>query len=145
MCSDYGKSEVQGASLLAAMGIFDLIGTTASGWLSDRYDSRVLLFWYYGLRGLSLIYLPHAFGIDFFGLPVFYGLDWIATVPPTVCAWPPTSGPRIARRSCSAGSSPATSSARGLRHARHRPAAREPGYLHAGLDDLGRACASSAR
>ncbi|CAG9202048.1 Permeases of the major facilitator superfamily [Burkholderia gladioli] len=87
MCSDYGMSEVQGASLLAAMGIFDLIGTTASGWLSDRYDSRVLLFWYYGLRGLSLIYLPHAFGIDFFGLPlfaVFYGLDWIATVPPTV-------------------------------------------------------------
>ncbi|WP_414443786.1 MFS transporter [Burkholderia sp. 22PA0099] len=87
MCSDYGMSEVQGASLLAAMGIFDLFGTTMSGWLSDRYDSRVLLFWYYGLRGLSLIYLPHAFGIDFFGLPlfaVFYGLDWIATVPPTV-------------------------------------------------------------
>jgi predicted MFS family arabinose efflux permease len=87
MCSDYGMSEVQGASLLAAMGVFDLIGTTLSGWLSDRYDSRVLLFWYYGLRGLSLIYLPHAFGIDFFGLPlfaVFYGLDWIATVPPTV-------------------------------------------------------------
>ncbi|MEK6423952.1 MAG: MFS transporter [Burkholderia gladioli] len=87
MCSDYGMSEVQGASLLAAMGVFDLIGTTMSGWLSDRHDSRVLLFWYYGLRGLSLMYLPHAFGIDFFGLPlfaVFYGLDWIATVPPTV-------------------------------------------------------------
>lgn len=87
MCGDYGMSEVQGASLLAAMGIFDLFGTTLSGWLSDRYNSRVLLFWYYGLRGLSLIYLPHAFGIDFFGLPlfaVFYGLDWIATVPPTV-------------------------------------------------------------
>jgi predicted MFS family arabinose efflux permease len=87
MCSDYGMTEVQGASLLAAMGIFDLFGTTLSGWLSDRVNSRVLLFWYYGLRGLSLIYLPHAFGIDFFGLPlfaVFYGLDWIATVPPTV-------------------------------------------------------------
>jgi len=87
MCGDYGMSEVQGASLLAAMGIFDLFGTTLSGWLSDRFNSRVLLFWYYGLRGLSLIYLPHAFGIDFFGLPifaVFYGLDWIATVPPTV-------------------------------------------------------------
>jgi predicted MFS family arabinose efflux permease len=69
------------------MGIFDLFGTTLSGWLSDRFNSRVLLFWYYGLRGLSLMYLPHAFGIDFFGLPlfaVFYGLDWIATVPPTV-------------------------------------------------------------
>ncbi len=87
MCGDYGMSEVQGASLLAAMGIFDLFGTTLSGWLSDRFNSRVLLFWYYGLRGLSLIYLPHAFGIDFFGLPLFamfYGLDWIATVPPTV-------------------------------------------------------------
>jgi predicted MFS family arabinose efflux permease len=87
MCGDYGLSEVQGASLLAAMGIFDLFGTTMSGWLSDRFSSRVLLFWYYGLRGLSLMYLPHAFGIDFYGLPlfaVFYGLDWIATVPPTV-------------------------------------------------------------
>ncbi len=87
MCGDYGMSEVQGASLLAAMGIFDLFGTTLSGWLSDRFNARVLLFWYYGLRRLSFIYLPHAFGIDFFGLPlfaVFYGLDWIATVPPTV-------------------------------------------------------------
>ncbi|RKP43967.1 MFS transporter [Trinickia fusca] len=87
MCGDYGMSEVQGASLLAAMGVFDLFGTTLSGWLSDRFNSRLLLFWYYGLRGLSLLYLPHAFGIDFFGLPLFamfYGLDWIATVPPTV-------------------------------------------------------------
>jgi predicted MFS family arabinose efflux permease len=87
MCGDYGMTEVQGASLLAAMGIFDLFGTTLSGWLSDRFNARVLLFWYYGLRGLSLMFLPHAFGIDFFGLPlfaVFYGLDWIATVPPTV-------------------------------------------------------------
>ncbi|MEZ2354145.1 MFS transporter [Caballeronia sp. RCC_10] len=87
MCSDYGMTQVQGATLLAAMGIFDLFGTTLSGWLSDRFNARFLLFWYYGLRGLSLIYLPYAFGIDFFGLPlfaVFYGLDWIATVPPTV-------------------------------------------------------------
>ncbi|HTI16391.1 MAG TPA: MFS transporter [Trinickia sp.] len=87
MCGDYGMSEVQGASLLAAMGVFDLIGTTLSGWLSDRLNSRVLLFWYYALRGLSLMYLPHAFGVHLFGLPVFavfYGLDWIATVPPTV-------------------------------------------------------------
>jgi predicted MFS family arabinose efflux permease len=87
MCSDYGMTQVQGATLLAAMGIFDLFGTTLSGWLSDRFNARLLLFWYYGLRGLSLIYLPYAFGIDFFGLPlfaVFYGLDWIATVPPTV-------------------------------------------------------------
>jgi MFS family permease len=87
MCADHGMTEVQGASLLAAMGVFDLFGTTLSGWLSDRWNSRVLLFWYYGLRGVSLIFLPYAFGIDFFGLPVFavfYGLDWVATVPPTV-------------------------------------------------------------
>ena len=58
----------------------------ASGWLSDRYDSRWLLFWYYGLRGLSLIYRPFT-DFTFYGLSlfaVFYGFDWIATVPPTV-------------------------------------------------------------
>ena len=85
-CIDHGIPEVTGASLLAAMGIFDLAGTTASGWLSDRYDSRWLLFWYYGLRGLSLLYLPYS-GFSLSGLSlfaVFYGLDWIATVPPTV-------------------------------------------------------------
>ncbi len=84
---DHGIPEVQAAGLLAVMGVFDLIGTTASGWLSDRYDSRKLLFWYYSLRGLALLYLPAAFGMSFLGLPVFavfYGLDWIATVPPTV-------------------------------------------------------------
>ncbi|HEY9100859.1 MFS transporter [Chitinimonas sp.] len=88
MCGDYGISPVKGAGVLAAMGIFDLIGTTLSGWLSDRYNARVLLFWYYGLRGLALIYLPYALGVEFFfGLPLFamfYGLDWVATVPPTV-------------------------------------------------------------
>jgi MFS family permease len=87
MCGDYGISEVGGAGILAAMGMLDLIGTTMSGWLSDRFQARVLLFWYYGLRGLALIFLPHAFGLGYFGLPVFalfYGLDWIATVPPTV-------------------------------------------------------------
>jgi sugar phosphate permease len=86
-CGDHGISEQRGATLLAAMGVFDLVGTTASGWLSDRVDSRLLLFWYYGLRGLSLIFLPLAFGLGAFGLPafaVFYGLDWIATVPPTL-------------------------------------------------------------
>jgi predicted MFS family arabinose efflux permease len=83
---DQGIPATTGAGLLAAMGIFDLIGTTASGWLSDRYSSRKLLFWYYGLRGLSLIYLPFS-GFSFYGLSVFavfYGLDWIATVPPTL-------------------------------------------------------------
>lgn len=87
MCIDHGIPEVTAAGLLAAMGIFDLVGTTGSGWLSDRFDSRKLLFWYYGLRGLSLMFLPFAFGDGMMGLSlfaVFYGLDWIATVPPTV-------------------------------------------------------------
>jgi predicted MFS family arabinose efflux permease len=87
MCGDYGLSEVRGAGMLAMMGVCDLIGTTLSGWLSDRFNNRVLLFWYYGLRGLALIFLPFAFGYQYLGLPLFglfYGLDWIATVPPTV-------------------------------------------------------------
>jgi MFS family permease len=86
-CGDHGIPETRAAGLLAAMGAFDLVGTTASGWLSDRYSSRWLLFWYYGLRGLALLFLPFAFGAGIFGLPIFaafYGLDWIATVPPTV-------------------------------------------------------------
>ena len=86
-CIDHGIPEVRAAGLLAGMGILDLVGTTASGWLSDRFDNRYLLFWYYGLRGLALIYLPWSFDLSFYGLPVFvlfYGLDWIATVPPTV-------------------------------------------------------------
>jgi predicted MFS family arabinose efflux permease len=86
LCADYGIGPVQGASVLAAMGIFDFVGTVASGWLSDRYDNRWLLFWYYGLRGLSLMFLPFS-DFSFVGLSLFaafYGLDWIATVPPTV-------------------------------------------------------------
>lgn len=86
-CFDHGIPEVKAAGLLAIMGLFDMVGTTLSGWLSDRWDSRKLLFWYYGLRGISLIFLDWAFGPDVFGLwlfAVFYGLDWIATVPPTV-------------------------------------------------------------
>jgi sugar phosphate permease len=86
-CMDHGMPEVQAASLLAVMGVFDLIGTTGSGWLSDRFDNRILLFAYYGLRGLSLLYLPYGFISEGHGLSifaVFYGLDWIATVPPTV-------------------------------------------------------------
>jgi MFS family permease len=64
-CMDHGIPEVKAAGLLAVMGIFDLIGTTSSGWLSDRFDNRHLLAWYYGLRGLSLIYLPFSFDINF--------------------------------------------------------------------------------
>jgi MFS family permease len=85
-CVDHGLPEVQGAGLLAAMGVFDLVGTTGSGWLTDRYNPRILLFWYYGLRGLSLVVLPFT-GFDPVSLgtfALFYGLDWIATVPPTV-------------------------------------------------------------
>ena len=84
---EHGIPEVTAAGLLAAMGVFDLIGTTVSGWLSDRWDNRYLLCWYYGLRGLSLLFLPYALGTQFLGLAafaVFYGLDWVATVPPTV-------------------------------------------------------------
>lgn len=86
-CHDYGIPQVTSAQLLAMMGIFDIVGTTASGWLTDRYSSRHLLFGYYTFRGLSLLYLPFtlqdgAQGLSWFA--IFYGLDWIATVPPTV-------------------------------------------------------------
>ena len=93
------------AGLLAAMGIFDFFGTIISGWLSDRYDNRWLLFWYYGLRGLSLLFLPFT-DFSFYGLSLFamfYGLDWIATVPPTV---PPTTAPPTTRASKPAMSRP---------------------------------------
>jgi sugar phosphate permease len=86
-CGDIGISGVVAAGFLALMGLFDLVGTTLSGWLSDRFDSRWLLFWYYGLRGLSLIFLPYALHLGYTEMmifTVFYGLDWIATVPPTV-------------------------------------------------------------
>ncbi len=86
-CVDHGLAEVTGAGLLAVTGVFSFLGGTLSGWLSDRLDNRLLLAWYYGLRGLSLLYLPFAFDMSVYGLSlfsVFYGLDWIAGVPPTV-------------------------------------------------------------
>jgi MFS family permease len=86
LCHDFGMTEVAAASVLATMGVCDFFGTIGSGWLSDRYDARYLLGWYYGLRGLSLLVLPYS-TFSFYGLSVFavfYGLDWIATVPPTV-------------------------------------------------------------
>jgi len=85
-CIDNGMTEITGASMLALMGAFNFVGTTGSGWLSDRVDNRILLAVYYSLRGLSLLFLPFSF-VSLYGLSlfaVFYGLDWIATVPPTV-------------------------------------------------------------
>ncbi|MGH8876115.1 MAG: MFS transporter [Stackebrandtia sp.] len=85
---DHGMPTTMAASLLAVIGIFDIIGTVASGWFTDRFDPRKLLAIYYGLRGVSLLVLPSLLDdslqppILFF--VVFYGLDWIATVPPTL-------------------------------------------------------------
>jgi len=96
LCGDNGMGAVPAASVLAMMGAFDFVGTVLSGWLSDRYDNRKLLFWYYGLRGLSLFWLPHS-EFTFYGLglfAMFYGLDWIATVPPTVKLAGATFGPQ---------------------------------------------------
>ena len=92
---DHGMDEVTAATLLAGMGAFDIIGTTVSGFLTDRFDSRWLLFWYYGLRGIALLALPAAFGAPQIGLIMFvalYGLDWVATIPPTVALTAQTFG-----------------------------------------------------
>jgi len=85
---DHGMSEVTAASLLALIGVFDVVGTILSGYLTDRVDPRKLLFFYYFFRGLSLFLLPsilfstlHASTLVFI---IFYGLDWVATVPPTI-------------------------------------------------------------
>src|SRR6266542_5131895 len=80
-CHDYGIPEVRAAGLLAVMGIFDIFGTTASGWLTDRVPSRYLLFAYYALRGLSLLFLPATLakrGTALAWFAIFYGLDWVA-------------------------------------------------------------------
>jgi len=85
-CADNGIAAVAAASYLAMMGIFNFLGTITSGWLSDRFDNRILLAWYYGLRGLSLIWLPFS-SFDIYAMSiwaVFFGLDFVATVPPTV-------------------------------------------------------------
>lgn len=84
-CADHGISEMNGASILAVIGMFSLVGSTLSGYLCDRYNPRVLLFWYYGLRGLSLVLVPLS-GFDPLSLSafaIFYGLDWVATGPAT--------------------------------------------------------------
>ncbi|MEU7823267.1 MFS transporter [Catellatospora sp. NPDC049133] len=85
---DHGMPTTTAASLLALVGIFDIVGTIASGWLTDRFDPRWLLGIYYALRGLSLMILPGLFAADphpsMLVFILFYGLDWVATVPPTI-------------------------------------------------------------
>ena len=87
ICGDHGIPEVRAAGLLMLIGVFDIAGTTLSGWLTDRMNPRILLAAVYGLRAVALSFLPTAFGIETWGLPLFaviYGLDWIATLPPTL-------------------------------------------------------------
>ena len=85
---DHGMVEITAAGLLALIGLFDIVGTIASGWLTDRFDSRALLGAYYALRGLSLLVLPSLIAAtarpSMLVFIVFYGLDWVATVPPTI-------------------------------------------------------------
>ena len=85
---DHGMPVTTAATLLALVGVFDLVGTIGSGWLTDRFDPRILLGAYYGLRGVSLALLPPLFGADLnasvLAFVIFYGLDWVATVPPTL-------------------------------------------------------------
>jgi MFS family permease len=97
---DHGMMEVAAASLLALIGVFDVVGTLFSGWLTDRIDPRKLLFFYYSLRGLSLFLLPsilfatiHPSTLFFV---IFYGLDWVATVPPTILLCRTVLGPERA-------------------------------------------------
>jgi MFS family permease len=85
---DHALPTTTAASLLAAIGIFDMVGTIGSGWFTDRYDSRYLLFIYYALRGVALLLLHLVWASTIqppmFFFVVLYGLDWVATVPPTV-------------------------------------------------------------
>ena len=94
---DHGMPGTTAAGLLALVGIFDVVGTIGSGWLTDRMDSRLLLGGYYALRGLSLLALPALFSQSvqpsMLVFIIFYGLDWVATVPPTVALCRQVYGP----------------------------------------------------
>jgi predicted MFS family arabinose efflux permease len=85
---DHGMAETTAAGLLAVVGIFDIVGTIASGWFTDRYDPRILLAGYYFFRGAGLMLLPTLLSASLrpsiIAFVVIYGLDWVATVPPTV-------------------------------------------------------------
>ena len=97
---DHGMPTTLAASLLAMVGVFDVIGTVFSGWLTDRYDPRKLLFFYFGLRGLSLFLLPSilfsSIHLSTLVFVIFYGLDWVATVPPTIMLCRAVLGPQRA-------------------------------------------------
>ena len=97
---DHGMPTTLAASLLAMVGVFDVIGTVFSGWLTDRYDPRKLLFFYFGLRGLSLFLLPSilfsTIEAPTLVFVIFYGLDWVATVPPTIMLCRAVLGPQRA-------------------------------------------------
>ena len=123
-CADHGFTEVQGAAMLAAIGVFDIVGTITSGWLTDRYDPRWLLFWYYALRGISLLGLNAALSSAGLGLGVFVvfnGLDWVATVPPTIALCRKIGGARARRRAVRVGLllAPARRGVRGLGRGLH--------------------------
>jgi predicted MFS family arabinose efflux permease len=82
---EHGFTQTAAASALAVMGVFNFVGTIASGWLTDRYDPRKLLLMYYTFRGLSLLFLPFVHDTMTIGVfAILFGLDYIATVPPTV-------------------------------------------------------------
>jgi predicted MFS family arabinose efflux permease len=85
---DHGMPETTAAGLLAVVGVFDIVGTVASGWFTDRYDPRLLLVGYYAFRGVGLVLLPTLLSASvrpsIVAFVVIYGLDWVATVPPTV-------------------------------------------------------------
>lgn len=85
---DHGVGATTAASLLVIVGVFDVVGTVGSGWLTDRMDPRILLVVYYGLRGVAMIALPIILGpqieLPLIVVMVLFGLDWVATVPPTV-------------------------------------------------------------
>ena len=138
---------MQGAGLLAAIGVFDIIGTITSGWLTDRYDPRWLLFWYYGLRGISLLGLNAALnsaGIGLAAFVIFDGLDWVATVPPTIALCRKMAGPErvgvvFAWVFCCA---PARRGVRGLGRGLHALVAR---HLRAGVPDRRARSASPRR
>lgn len=96
---DHGVGATTAAGLLVIVGAFDIIGTIGSGWLTDRIDPRILLFVYYGLRGLAMIALPIILGpeieLPLIAVMVLFGLDWVATVPPTVTLCREVYGPDI--------------------------------------------------